>query len=293
MAQLRQRPRRPALFSPQANHPRERLAARNRLDLPHRRCLYSPARPPHRIRSHAPLCRWRPLLATPLGRILALDPSTGKLNWAYDAKVQKDAGYGDFANRGVSLWTSRSGERRIFLAAIDGRLIAVDARTGHPVESFGDNGVVHLRTVFASRRATFLLSSRPRLPPSQVTRSSSARPLPITARPTCLAAKSAASTPSLASSSGPGTRWPSPRAPAAPTPGPSSPPIPRAISSLFPRAPPAPTTTAASALATTASPTPSSPSRADTGKLAWYFQTIHHDLWDYDVASPHPLRCPP
>jgi len=23
-----------------------------------------------------------------------------------------------------------------------------------------------------------------------------------------------------------------------------------------------------------------------TGKLVWYFQTVHHDLWDYDLASP-------
>jgi quinoprotein glucose dehydrogenase len=26
--------------------------------------------------------------------------------------------------------------------------------------------------------------------------------------------------------------------------------------------------------------------RADTGKLVWHFQTVHHDLWDYDVATP-------
>src|SRR5262249_55517840 len=26
--------------------------------------------------------------------------------------------------------------------------------------------------------------------------------------------------------------------------------------------------------------------RADTGRLVWHFQTVHHDLWDYDVASP-------
>jgi len=26
---------------------------------------------------------------------------------------------------------------------------------------------------------------------------------------------------------------------------------------------------------------------ADTGKMAWHFQTVHHDLWDYDVA-PQP-----
>ena len=26
--------------------------------------------------------------------------------------------------------------------------------------------------------------------------------------------------------------------------------------------------------------------RADTGERVWYFQTVHHDLWDYDVAAP-------
>jgi quinoprotein glucose dehydrogenase len=26
--------------------------------------------------------------------------------------------------------------------------------------------------------------------------------------------------------------------------------------------------------------------RADTGVLVWHFQTVHHDVWDYDVASP-------
>jgi quinohemoprotein ethanol dehydrogenase len=25
---------------------------------------------------------------------------------------------------------------------------------------------------------------------------------------------------------------------------------------------------------------------ADTGDLRWWYQTVHHDLWDYDVASP-------
>jgi quinoprotein glucose dehydrogenase len=31
--------------------------------------------------------------------------------------------------------------------------------------------------------------------------------------------------------------------------------------------------------------------RASTGDLVWHFQTVHHDLWDYDVASP-PLLYP-
>ena len=34
--------------------------------------------------------------------------------------------------------------------------------------------------------------------------------------------------------------------------------------------------------------------RADTGKLVWSFQTVHHDLWDYDVAfAADPVRRPP
>jgi quinoprotein glucose dehydrogenase len=31
--------------------------------------------------------------------------------------------------------------------------------------------------------------------------------------------------------------------------------------------------------------------KAGTGEVAWHFQTVHHDLWDYDVASP-PLLYP-
>jgi quinoprotein glucose dehydrogenase len=31
--------------------------------------------------------------------------------------------------------------------------------------------------------------------------------------------------------------------------------------------------------------------KAATGEVAWHFQTVHHDLWDYDVASP-PLLWP-
>ncbi len=29
--------------------------------------------------------------------------------------------------------------------------------------------------------------------------------------------------------------------------------------------------------------------RASTGELVWGFQAVHHDLWDYDVASPPTL----
>src|SRR5439155_4312718 len=78
-------------------------------------------------------------LGTPLGRIIALDPVSGQQRWSYDPKIDKDKGYGDFANRGVSLWQSPSGQRRIFIATVDARLIAVDATTGKPCVDFGDH----------------------------------------------------------------------------------------------------------------------------------------------------------
>ncbi len=84
-------------------------------------------------------------LGTPLGRVIALDPVTGKERWSYDSKVPRDKGYGDFANRGVSIWKSSSGERRIFIATVDARLIALDAATGKPSTGFGANGIIDLR----------------------------------------------------------------------------------------------------------------------------------------------------
>src|ERR1700750_1465578 len=37
-------------------------------------------------------------IGTPLGRVFALDPVTGRSRWTYDSKVPRDKGYGDFAN---------------------------------------------------------------------------------------------------------------------------------------------------------------------------------------------------
>src|SRR5208283_3263722 len=84
-------------------------------------------------------------LGTPLGRVIAIDPVTGKEHWSYDPKIPRDKGYGDYANRGVSTWVSAKGQRRIFIATIDARLIALDASNGKPCAGFGDNGIIDLR----------------------------------------------------------------------------------------------------------------------------------------------------
>ena len=89
-------------------------------------------------------------LSTPVGRVIALDPVNGRQRWAFDARAPRDKGYGDFASRGVSTW-QRGSERRIFVATIDARLIALDARTGKPIPGFGEQGTVDLRKGTAHR----------------------------------------------------------------------------------------------------------------------------------------------
>ncbi|MEO8579811.1 MAG: pyrroloquinoline quinone-dependent dehydrogenase [Gemmatimonadales bacterium] len=91
-------------------------------------------------------------LSTPLGRVFALDPVTGVQRWVYDPRIDRTVQYGDFVNRGVALWLDPAGAAgarcamRIFLATIDTRLIALDAATGTPCTDFGSSGTVQLRT---------------------------------------------------------------------------------------------------------------------------------------------------
>ena len=90
-------------------------------------------------------------LSTPLGRVFALDPSTGTARWRFDPKVDPDAGYGDFTNRGVATWLDTTAapnaacRRRILVATIDARLIALDAVSGDRCKGFGNDGTVDLR----------------------------------------------------------------------------------------------------------------------------------------------------
>ncbi len=89
-------------------------------------------------------------VSTPLGRVIALDPASGAERWTYDARVSLEGDYGDFANRGVATWrdparaAGRPCRRRVFLATVDARLIALDGATGRPCAHFGADGQVDL-----------------------------------------------------------------------------------------------------------------------------------------------------
>ena len=70
-------------------------------------------------------------ISTPRGRVVALDPETAKEKWVFDAKINLDAAYGDFANRGMA-----HANGRLYLATIDARLFCIDAKTGQACAGF-------------------------------------------------------------------------------------------------------------------------------------------------------------
>jgi|TARA_B100000959_G_scaffold58358_4_gene61129 quinoprotein glucose dehydrogenase len=81
---------------------------------------------------------------TPFNRVFSLDAETGEELWMFDPKIDH---YADFLPncRGVSSWQSgKKGicEHRIILGTLDARLIAVDAETGKTCGDFGDDGEV-------------------------------------------------------------------------------------------------------------------------------------------------------
>ena len=72
-------------------------------------------------------------------RVFALEPETGKPIWTYEADAP-------VARRGVAYWRGTSKiPPRVFLGVGDGRMIALDARTGEVAAAFGDRGVVDLK----------------------------------------------------------------------------------------------------------------------------------------------------
>jgi quinoprotein glucose dehydrogenase len=83
--------------------------------------------------------------------VVALDPATGEMQWMYreNEGVRGTAGARQGAGRGLSWWASADGsDQRILYVTPGYRMIALDANTGRPVPTFGDNGVVDLKQNF-------------------------------------------------------------------------------------------------------------------------------------------------
>ena len=87
-------------------------------------------------------------ICTPHNIVIALDADTGKQRWRHDPKAETKAP-GMLACRGVSYFDAGPGvgqcRSRILLGTMDARLIALDALTGEPCKDFGTGGAVALK----------------------------------------------------------------------------------------------------------------------------------------------------
>jgi quinoprotein glucose dehydrogenase len=82
-------------------------------------------------------------VSTPYSRVVALDSATGKEVWTYTTPA--DAGIPSL--RGVEYWPGDAAHpAEVLFGTRNGLLIALDAKTGNPVSTFGKNGVLDMRT---------------------------------------------------------------------------------------------------------------------------------------------------
>jgi quinoprotein glucose dehydrogenase len=245
-------------------------------------------------------------LSTPLGRVIALDPATGEERWVYDPKVDRNLEFGDFTNRGVATWTDPQAsagmpcQRRIFIATIDARLIALNAANGQPCSNFGSQSGIDLRVGL-------------RNPPFETEEYEVTSP-PAIVNGLVIVGSAIADNNRINAASGEvrafdartgALRWkwdPVPQRQEDPAYG----------SWRGPRAHETGAANAWSIIAAdadrdlvfvpTGAPSPDYYGgerlgenryansivalRASSGDVVWHFQTVHHDLWDYDNASP-------
>jgi quinoprotein glucose dehydrogenase len=90
-------------------------------------------------------------LSTPFYRIFAIEPDTGKVKWIYDSKsTLKALTQPDLKTRGVAYWQAANPaagqpcQKIVYLGTMDAKLHAVDADTGKLCSGFGDKGILNV-----------------------------------------------------------------------------------------------------------------------------------------------------
>src|SRR5262245_58455921 len=79
--------------------------------------------------------------------VVALDAKTGELIWAHSLREGKRAAAAprQLSGRGVAYWTDGKGDDRVLYVTTGYRLVALSAKNGAPIASFGKDGIVDLK----------------------------------------------------------------------------------------------------------------------------------------------------
>lgn len=248
-------------------------------------------------------------LATPLGQVVALDPVTGKQRWVRDVGVKRDRHFGDWVNRGVSYWRDplekkpRACSRRIFFGVVDARMVALDAATGEYCLGFGEGGIINLVPLLRNKQSygdEYEQTSPPAVIGDLIVVGSAIADNNSNVGATGEVRGFDARTGAL--------RWtwnPVPQDPKDPayatwkgsaahrTGGANTWSIiaadPVRDLVFLPTTSPAVDYYGVTRLGENRYANSLVALRASTGKIVWHFQTVHHDLWDYDNAAPPAL----
>ena len=224
---------------------------------------------------------------TPFNRVIALDPRSGRERWVYDPQVPRTSER-PYRCRGVAyaevpqVDAAVACRHRIYTVTVDRRLIALDARDGKPCKGFGNRGEVTLVEHDRYGLEKVSSSSPPVVANGVVVVGSSIIDFAFAEAPRGAIAAYDADTGAprwtfdpLAgvAGTGAGNAW----APLAVDAGsdlvfvPTSAPSPDYYGGLRPGR----NDHANSVVAL----------RLSTGEVAWSFQLVHHDLWDYDTPA--------
>jgi quinoprotein glucose dehydrogenase len=242
------------------------------------------------------------VVCTPMNRVIALDPETGAERWVFDPELDLSGRYANqLICRGVASWQDRTrgaGEacrRRLFMGSNDARLFALDARTGRLCADFGQSGQLDLNPGAGRSdwKGEYQVTSPPAVigervvvgsavadnqrtdAPSGVVRAFDARTGAL-AWAWDLAPPGFVRTPENTSAAGYALASPNVWAPMS---------VDEARDLVF---------------VPTGNPTPDYyrgdtridhygssivALRGSTGEVVWHFQTVHRDLWDYDLPA--------
>ena len=225
-------------------------------------------------------------VSTPLGTVAALDAETGAEVWRVELGVPGDTNYSDPANRGPTL----KGDR-LYVGTIDARLVCLERRDGRPCSGFGRDGEVDL-------------SKGLRHPPQYRGEYGVTSP-PAVYRNLVIVGSSVADNSRAQMASGEvrafdGTtgalQWTFHPLPADSPAGAANTWSRIVVDErhglvFLPTGSPSPDYYGGLRPGNNADANSIVALKAASGEVVWHFQTVHHDLWDYDVASP-PLLWP-